>query len=505
MCKQRSRAPLPLLMLVALLATGRAGAQEASGFPLRPAPGVDAATGRLRGSEADWTALGARRSLSLATVPLPDGSEVDLDLSRLDLRRPRFGVSVNGEPAPGLVDATELTLWRGRVSGDPASSVLLAFSPWGSRGWVRRGGRTMHLVAEPDPLEGWARSASRWIAGADLVRAGVQPDLACDTPAPADPGVRPTAPGEEDASDGLLLPLDCPVAVEGDFQLFQAFGDVTAELTYVATLLAAASDLYEQEVDVVLTYPYLNLWTVPNDPWTAQDGPDPTTEAVLAQFKLFWFGIPKGGAAIAHMLSGADLGGGLAGVDALCQFFAGFAVSGNLNGDNPFPVAQGPLTWDFVVFAHEVGHNFGALHTHDYCPPIDECAPAAYWGSCQDEQTCLTSGTIMSYCHLCPGGMANIAPTFHPDVAAAMKAKAILSCLQPYCSGLGTVFVDAAHPSGGSGTIFDPFQQLSSGLAAANPCGAQVLIQGGSYHEAPLVIRQTVTLESWGGTVLILP
>jgi hypothetical protein len=102
---------------------------------------------------------------------------------------------------------------------------------------------------------------------------------------------------------------------------------------------------------------------------------------------------------------------------------------------------QGPFNWDFMVVAHEIGHNFYVTHTHNYCPPLDICAPPGYYGQCQTSDACIPDGTLMSYCHLCPGGTSNITTYFHTVSAAEMRAAAEVSC---FASVGGPSFCDAS-------------------------------------------------------------
>src|SRR5262249_57182568 len=97
--------------------------------------------------------------------------------------------------------------------------------------------------------------------------------------------------------------------------------------------------------------------------------------------------------------------------------------------------------WDVEVVAHELGHNFGSPHTHCYNPPVDECynqEPGCYSGP-----TSLPpgGGTIMSYCHLLAGGLANINLVFG-DVVSARIAGTVAgaTCLAPLSTcGNGTL------------------------------------------------------------------
>ncbi len=139
-----------------------------------------------------------------------------------------------------------------------------------------------------------------------------------------------------------------------------------------------------------------------------------------------WGGNWPATADLAHFLSGDSLGGGVAYVNVLCNQNFGFGVSANLNGNINWPTwtgAPGNFTWDFVVVTHELGHNFGSQHTHDYCPPLDRC-----YASCSGSTVC-SRGTIMSYCHVSCGGLANIDLYFHPVNADIMRERVNASCL----------------------------------------------------------------------------
>ena len=205
------------------------------------------------------------------------------------------------------------------------------------------------------------------------------------------------------AGDGSCDVWECKIAVETDFQFYQLFNDLGATTAYLTTLLASISARYEEQIDTVLTFPYVQFYTTSGDPWSTPDGPGSST-SMLNEFVAAWSGNIPAGAVLGHMVSGAGLGGGVAYLGVLCDSgqTASFAVSGNMHGETPFPIAVGPLNWDFMVFAHETGHNFNSPHTHDYVPQIDNCAGGS----------CITDGTIMSYCHLCsPAGSRTSRPT----------------------------------------------------------------------------------------------
>jgi hypothetical protein len=380
----------------------------------------------------DKASLDGLAPLSRATMhgfPVPGMGEVTLELHRLPLPVAAGAVlRVDGVAVAGGLEATlgDLSLWRGSVLEQPGSRVFLALSSSASRGFIQlpfERDHFVHIVTDAA-----VPGSVRVMRGDDLAASGfTEPPFVCDDPplatGPDAPQIFGTA-GMPPAI-GSLTVADCKVAIETDYQLFQKFGSTPALTTYVTQLIAAVSAQYLTDVQTTLSIAYLGVYTTAADPWTSQDSGG-TPSALLTEFTSHW----SGGnwpvqANLAHFLSGASLGGGVSYVNVLCNQTYGFGVSGNINGTinwGSWSNAPGSFTWDFVVVAHEIGHNFGANHTHAYCPPLDQC-----YSNCTGTTLC-SQGTIMSYCHVC-GGMDNIDLNFHPVNANIMRQAVNTSCL----------------------------------------------------------------------------
>jgi hypothetical protein len=442
----------PAVCLSVAFARSSPAQSSAAPFPLDPAPAPPAIDGLVMKPAADRiAALEPLSSVTLHGVPLPGGARVDVELERLPVDAQRFGFRVDGvarpDLFPDLLGGLALSVWKGTVVGHPDSEVMLSFSRHGSRGWIQTNEALVHFVARPDARGDWSRGDVLVVSEESLNRQGLRPDFVCGATRPRTSGPEPARAPRVDAAvtqpragihsfTGICGLRVCKMAIEGDWQLYQKFNDLAAETAYLTTLLSFTSDRYATQASTVLTFPYFNLWSTPNDPWHAQDNGG-TSQDVLNELTVAWGGNIPAGADVAQLLSGALLGGGVAWLDVLCDHDFGFSVCGNLNGQMPFPLQVGPTNWDFGVVTHELGHNFNAIHTHEYCPPIDQCAPASYFGPCQTNQVCTNQGTVMSYCHLCSGGSLNMTTYFHPASSADMTAAAA-SCLPMYASIVGT-------------------------------------------------------------------
>ncbi|MFT5197822.1 MAG: hypothetical protein ACI87O_000464 [Planctomycetota bacterium] len=434
--------PAGVLVLAGLCSTtAQAQSVDTLPFPLeiQPTALVDG-TFEYQPRSGAFVNLMDRQAIVLGQVELPSGSFVDLDLTRVNTDIASMGVEVNGQASP--FDPLDLTLWRGQVSGTVGSDVFLAFSSHGCNGWIFADGEYNHLMSFAGPGNDWSNASARLVPESILIGVGCERVKLCGNDELVNGPMTPSSIVNDRTATALggvfnsvgATTLECKISVETDYQYYQTWNNLQACQTYTVTLLSEISDRYNSQLDVVLTYPYLQFYTSSNDPWVSQPN---GIGAVLDEFRNAWMGnIPNGGN-LAHFISGASIGGGLAYVDVLCNSTWGFGVSGNINGGTQFPVSQGSNTWDFFVLAHEIGHNFGTGHTHDYCPPIDECASSGSFGQCQTVNNCSSSGTIMSYCHTCTGGMNNITTFLHPTVVTTMRNAAVASCLPDYTGGSG--------------------------------------------------------------------
>ncbi|NUP95427.1 MAG: hypothetical protein HUU28_04610 [Planctomycetaceae bacterium] len=421
----------PLRVLPCLLLVASAHAQAT--FPLDFA-GTESNTGGLRYTVAH-SRIDGLVGLPNATLPavlLPDGRVVDLALERLRHERQEFQFHIDGAPVPNLLDGLGLSVWKGEIEGLPQSDVHLAFSHVGVFGWIDTGTEFLQVITRPAGASDWWNGDVLMVSETSLLALGAQPPSGCTTLRPqrtAAPTPQPSG-GSQLMGSGSCNLRQCKIALESDFQYYERFNNSNAQAVYTATLWSFISDRYETQTSTILTFPYVGFYTTSSDPWTTPDAPG-SSGAMLGEFQAAWVGNIPGGARLGHFMSGAGLGGGVAWLGVLCDNTYNFAVSGNLAGSTPFPVGPGPSSWDFMVCAHELGHNFSAPHTHDYCPPLDECAPSGYFGQCQSQQVCTNQGTIMSYCHTCAGGMGNVLTAFHP-VSAQDMTNSSAACLPGY-------------------------------------------------------------------------
>lgn len=315
-------------------------------------------------------------------------------------------------------------------------SLFLALSPHGSNGYGVLRGR-MYVLTTPwmsvdnmrpnvDAYISALRARARDVLGAHALG---DDHTGAQMPNPASPAVHVSVLYDAHAADipldniHLAPPRHAPqnpagrvalnttnanpnqrrayaVAADVDYDMFRAKGfNYDATTSFYYTLLGSTDSIYARDFGANLYSSYLRIYTSP-DPYPCCS----SGEALDYMVRTWNPSSPY--RALATLVSAKNLGGGIAYVRVLCYTPYAYAVNGNMVGYFPVPIrSYDPQNWDIYVFAHELGHVFGASHTHDLNPPADYCGVSPGCGP--------TAGTIMSYCHLCANGLSNIDLSFH--------------------------------------------------------------------------------------------
>jgi len=190
------------------------------------------------------------------------------------------------------------------------------------------------------------------------------------------------------------------IASDVDYDMYRKKGsNYDATASFYSTLIGATHSIYARDFASGLSSVYMKIFTSP-------DGyPCCSSSQALDYMRRTW-STSTPSRSLAALVSAKNLGGGIAYVRVLCNTNYAYAINGNMVGYFPTPVQNyNGQNWDIYVFAHEVGHVFGASHTHELNPPVDYCGSTPGCSA--------TRGTIMSYCHQCSGGLTNIQMAFH--------------------------------------------------------------------------------------------
>lgn len=422
--------------------------------------------------------------ISIAAPSLDTAETVTLSLRRIDVYAPDARIELM---QAGGAKALPRSPWLHFVGSDDANGMRLSLSvaPDGSA-WQG------YQVA-PDGEFALAGSRAAKSGTVTLRRApktgkdGATRQWSC-----ADGLLAETA--EHKALDPeLLRAIEIPkggthtatVAVETDNEFLAAKfgGNETAATTYLAALFAAMNVVYQRDLDLTLLQGNTTLWAAnTTDPYTVDPGGCSATQSHLNEFGTFWQS-NRGSVqrAFAMMLSGksdnANCAAGIAwltGASNMCTQTNGFG--GHYSFTNVFLFAQQTAASDVGVVAHELGHNFGANHTHctdrnSGAEPVssntvDTCFNGESGFGCYGGTTSCPApstvngvsnvrGTLMSYCHLLGGCAAsNVFADIHRTNLTTVKNNNVSSGCFPVVGGGGGTFSvnDVSTTEGNAGT-----------------------------------------------------
>lgn len=327
-------------------------------------------------------------------------------------------VHVMTDTGEQIVRPHQLPIFVGTVVGDPDSLVILALPAGGVLHIVVTSPHGVREFKRAGQEDSWHTMSSERVESGSGFRCFNDELVQPAEVVPIDDIIA----GEEKSAVKVTT-YEATVAIETDHEFYQLFNDVTAATDYLGTVIASASAIYERDLSVELGIGDVFLWQTSSDPWDSTDA-----VSLLTEFGDYWHSNRSGvDRDVAQFFSGKNLGGGVSWLQALCMtdfwcptcnpqaWVGAYSVCGNIDGTFD-PGSTNPwVRWDLICSAHELGHSFSSPHTHCYNDwpnagdePVDECYSGE--SGCFSGATQLPSdgGTIMSYCHLLSGGLANI-------------------------------------------------------------------------------------------------
>lgn len=347
--------------------------------------------------------------LLIRELSLTDGQKADLIVSRVNPFAPDALLNVDGRIQGGLI--SERIYFRGSVLTDPRTQVSLSIGADGAlRGVLVDASGHWRLLSRAGRVEAQRVNdlAAEGTADHTPFQCGLDGDIR-QASREAREQFDQTRPQSSLPPRGNNDRYRVRIAYDTTARFVNLFGSGQQAIDYLGDLTNYISTLYINELNTEIVVSSTTLRGA-NEPWNP-DGD------LLAQFENYWNN-PQNTVdqtrTIAHLVD-AGPSQGVAYVGALCGDGFDYGVSQGLGTE--FDPNDDPQQWSFTVVAHEIGHNFGSDHTHCYQPAIDECyngeAGFGCWGGAEslpglaDQQP----GTIMSYCHLLPGGLNNLSVT----------------------------------------------------------------------------------------------
>lgn len=348
------------------------------------------------------------------TLPLETGAAANLKLSEYNILTDNAIISMmTNEGEKTFTGKIPFRCFKGIYNNDASSLAVICISEYFVKGILLTENSSYTLSTFGD------KNLSENCVLYQDSKLKIKNDFHCGSEAFAIPEKIKTQMQNLSAENVSNTFLQANIALEIDKITYATYGSSVPNASASSlALLSVASAIYNRDINVKLNVPYIHVWTT-TDPYTGT-----TSGALLDQFVDHWnANFSSVNRTLAHFLTRRTGGlGGIAYLDVLCDS----PTNGNGYGFSNIAGAYSQLpvySWDVMVVAHELGHNFGSPHTFN-CNwpggPIDTCYRPE--GNCFTGSTRARVGTIMSYCHL--NGSIDLRFGFGPLPKALIRTNA---------------------------------------------------------------------------------
>lgn len=436
------------------------------------------------------------KNMVITNVPVPPNGTAAL---HLQLSAPVFDANSQflwaTKDGRKRITVSPIYSYKGSVEGEPGSKVSLHYSEGDLTGFITHADGSRTIVgkaseyravdgATPHIFESEGANArplalSNFTCGSEF--------LPADEKEAVTSMAMPSSIKNGESIQALTLKeLRLAIVLREDIDSVLKLQGLTTEQVaqYFAKIVAAMSQVYEEELGAHMYIGYLLAFTTEEPSGYLYNGREP--QKLLNEFSLDWSSgytdvertvahlycikRPVGGIYVGGIAYGGQSGSRLCntghqggyGVSTL-DLYNGQNIPGDANSRNAF-------VWDVYVATHEIGHNVGAAHTHScyWSPPVDTCQLIS-----DGTDACYNSpdlrrvrpGTIMSYCHLVNGSITPL--TFGDRVAERMRTWIDASCMKAVSEPMVRITSPRGHDEWAGGQKV-PIKWVSAMVSAVN-------------------------------------
>jgi len=299
----------------------------------------------------------ASRTLSIAT----SNKTFELSLTPRDLRAARYFAEDTTAVGVRRLEKTPVTTFKGKIVGAAKSEVRLTMDNSSVEGYFLEGAERYFI--EPAKRYSELASADEFIVykAEDVLR---DTGFSCpqDLSEKLEDGKMMVSSGSVQSLNGLKT---IEIATEADFDYVSSTNNnASAANANILSILNMVEGVYESNVNLTVSVVYQHTWSTAD----SYDGTNANT--LLASFQNHWntnYPLTQYQRDVAHLFTNKPnvRSQGFAYLGVICNnpSFA-YGMSGKIN-------VAGLESANFLVTAHEIGHNLGASHSDSYANCVD--------------------------------------------------------------------------------------------------------------------------------------
>ena len=322
----------------------------------------------------------------------------DLEFSPHDLRAPDYRAQeIGGDGVARELPKTPINTFRATVKGNARAQARMSVGAGGLEGAIIT--ETGKYFIQPARVLSKTAQTDQFIfySEEDLVdtddSCGVT--LADEVAAMEELATANSGTDVTSESNSPVTPISpmkiARIATDADGEYVAASGGATQANDQITAIMNVVDGIYQVEIGVTFQIVFQNTWAnQTSDPYTTAD-----PAGLLNEFRNYWnTNFTQHTRSLAHLWTGRDLDSttiGIASLAVVCR-----STNGAYGLSQRFPLAGTPDARTVILTAHEIGHNFSALHTN----VVSKDVPPEFSISCDNSimESGLGSRTGSSFC-----------------------------------------------------------------------------------------------------------